>query len=93
MWNHQNPTSPRYSNTHETQANDLKSNLMKRIETFKEEVDKYLKEIQENTIKQVESLRERMDKYKEIQQKYNQTGEGNGKTVQDQIRSNKKNIS
>ena len=51
MWNHQNPASPGYPNTHGTQENDLKSNLMKMIETFKEEMNKSLKEIQENMIK------------------------------------------
>ena len=36
--------------------NDLKSNLLKMIETFKEEMNKSLKEIQENTIKQVKKI-------------------------------------
>ena len=36
------------------QENDIKFNLLKMIEAFKEEMNKFLKEIQENTIKQVE---------------------------------------
>ena len=45
--------SPEYSNTAEAQENDSKSNHMKMIEAFKEEMNKPLKEIQENAIKQV----------------------------------------
>ena len=45
--------SPGYPNTTKAQENDLKSNLIKMIEAFKEEMNKSLKEIQENTITQV----------------------------------------
>jgi hypothetical protein len=50
---HSYPTtaSPGYPNRPEAQENDLKSNLIKMIEAFKEEMNKSLKEIQENTIK------------------------------------------
>ena len=53
---HSYPTtaSPGYPNKTKAQVNDLKSNHIKMIETFKEEMNKSLKEIQENTIKQVE---------------------------------------
>ena len=49
---HSYPTtpSPGYPNTTKTQENDLKSNLIKMIEAFKEESNKYLNEIQENII-------------------------------------------
>ena len=42
--------SPEYSDITEAQENDLKSNLMKMTDAFKEEMSKSLKEIQENTI-------------------------------------------
>jgi hypothetical protein len=48
--------SPGYSNTAEAQENDLKSNLMKMIEAFKEKMNKSLEEINENTIKQVKKM-------------------------------------
>ena len=44
--------NPGYPNTARAQENDLKSNLIKMIEAFKEEMNKSLKEIQENTIKE-----------------------------------------
>ena len=51
------------------QENDLKSNL-KMIETFKEEMNKYLKEIQENIINQVEAFkRTQIEMNKEIMKK------------------------
>ena len=55
---HSYPTtaSPGYPSTAEAQENDLKSNLIKMIEAFKEEMNKSLKEIQENTIKQVKEM-------------------------------------
>ena len=40
-----NTASTRYIKTTEAQGNDLKSNLEKIIETFKEEMSKFLKEI------------------------------------------------
>lgn len=42
---------PGYSNTAKAQENDLKSNLMRTKEAFKEKMNKSLKDIQENTIK------------------------------------------
>jgi hypothetical protein len=53
IWHHQNPASPGYPNTTESQNADLKSYLMKKIESFKEDINNSLKEIQENTGKQV----------------------------------------
>jgi aspartate/methionine/tyrosine aminotransferase len=38
-----------YLNTAEAQKNYLKTNLMKTIEVFKEEINKPIKEVQENT--------------------------------------------
>jgi|AATB01.1.fsa_nt_gi hypothetical protein len=46
-----------YPNTTKTQENDLKSNLIK-IEVFKKEMNKSLKETQKNTVKQVEAFKE-----------------------------------
>ena len=45
-----------YPNTHHSQENDLKSNLRKMVEDFKEEINNFNKEIQENTIKQIRPL-------------------------------------
>jgi hypothetical protein len=55
-WEPNYPTiaSPEYSNTAETQQNDLKTNFINTIELFKQEMNKSLKEIQENTSKQSE---------------------------------------
>ena len=50
--------SPEYTNTTENQEADLKSYLMKIIESFKKDIKNSLKEIQENTGKQVEALKE-----------------------------------
>jgi predicted phage gp36 major capsid-like protein len=47
---------PRYLNTATVQKDDLKSNLMRRIEAFKEEIRKSLKEIQETTIKHMKEM-------------------------------------
>jgi hypothetical protein len=41
--------SPAYTNTAETQENDLKSTLAKMIETFKEEINKSLTKIKGNS--------------------------------------------
>jgi hypothetical protein len=60
--------SSEYLNTAESQENNLKSNLMKMIETFKEEMNTFLKEIQENILKQVEVHKEEIIKYNEIQE-------------------------
>jgi hypothetical protein len=40
--------SPGYPNTPEKQDSDLKSHLMMMIEDFKNDINKFLKEIQEN---------------------------------------------
>ena len=45
------------SNTPENQEADLKSYLMKIIESFEEDINNSLKEMQENTGKQVEALK------------------------------------
>lgn len=55
--------NPGYPNTTKEQGNDLKSNLVKMIEAFKEEMYKSFKEIQENTIKKkVEVFKEERNK-------------------------------
>ena len=54
MWASSEPSSPttaspEYTNTPENQEADLKSYLIKIIESFKEDINNSLKEIQENT--------------------------------------------
>ena len=44
------------SSTVEAQENQLKTNFMKMIEVFKEDMNKSLKEIQENRNKQLEEM-------------------------------------
>jgi hypothetical protein len=50
--------SPGYPTTTEAQENDFKSNLIKMIEAYKEEMNKFLKQIHENTIQQVDISKE-----------------------------------
>jgi hypothetical protein len=52
----QTTTSPEYTNIPESKKSVLKCYLMKIIESFKEDINKSLKEIQENTGKQVKKL-------------------------------------
>ena len=61
MWTLLKPSSPtiaspEYMNTPENQEADLKSYLMKIIESFKKDINISLKEIQENIGKQVKEL-------------------------------------
>ena len=75
-------TNPRYPNETEAQEENLKSNPIKMIDSFKENINKFLKEIQENAFKQVEAFKKEANKYKEIQEnKTNQVKDMN-KTVQ-----------
>jgi hypothetical protein len=60
----------------EKQYNNLNHNLMKMIETFKEDINNSLKEIQKNTNKQVEALKEEEINPFKNTGKYNQAGEG-----------------
>jgi hypothetical protein len=55
---HSYPTtaSPGYPNTTGAQENDLKSNLIKMTEAFKEMMNKSLKALKENAIKQVKEI-------------------------------------
>ena len=53
--------NPRYSNTPEKQDSDLKSHLM--VETFKKDINNFIKETQENTVEQVEDLNEETNKF------------------------------
>jgi hypothetical protein len=60
--------SPGYTNKPENQDADLKSFLMKIIESFKKDINNLMKERQENKGKQVEVLKEETNKsLKEIQ--------------------------
>ena len=63
MWTSSEPSSPitaspEYTKTPENQEADLKSYLMKIIESFKEDINNSLKEIEENTGKQEKVLKE-----------------------------------
>jgi hypothetical protein len=59
--------SPGYHNTNKAQENDLKSNLIMMIESFREKMNKSLKGIQENIIKQVKIFKRKQINYlKEI---------------------------
>jgi hypothetical protein len=62
------PTTASYENFHtsESQENDLKSNLMKMIEAFKEVTSISLKEIQENTIKHVKNMNKNVQMEKKV---------------------------
>jgi hypothetical protein len=61
--------NPEYNNTPENQEADLKSYLMKTIESFQKNINNSPKEIQENTGKQVETIKMETDKsLKEIQE-------------------------
>ena len=56
MWYHQSPAIPpqqEYSNTVNTQENDLNNNFMKMIVVLKEESKNSLKEIEEKTTKKI----------------------------------------
>ena len=62
-------TNPGYPNETEAQEEDFKFNLMKLIKAFKEEMNKFLKEIHENTFKQAKALMRKqinIKKYKKI---------------------------
>ena len=49
-------TSPKYTNTPENQKSVLKFYLMRKIESFKQDIGNSLKEIHENTNKQLKEL-------------------------------------
>ena len=57
-------TNPGYPNETEAQEDDL----IRMIEAFKEEMNKFLKEIKENTFKEVKALNVEANKYNEIQE-------------------------
>ena len=65
MCSYLSTTNPGYPNETEAQEEDFKFNLMK---VFKEEMNKFLKEIHENTFKQAKALKEEANKHKEIQE-------------------------
>lgn len=63
-------TKPGYPKETGAQEEDMKSNHLKRIEIFKGDMNKSLKEMQENTFKQVEALEEEANdikKHRKIQ--------------------------
>ena len=73
--------NPGYTNTPEKQDYDLKPQLMKMIEEFKD-INNSLKEIQENTGKQVEDFKmETQKSLKELQEKTNKQAREMNKTI------------
>jgi hypothetical protein len=58
-----NTESPEYTNTPKNQEADLKSYLMKIIESFKEDINNSLKEVQENKGKRVEAIKVETNKF------------------------------
>ena len=54
--------SPRYPKDTKANEDDLQSNIIKQIETIKEDLNKSLKEVQENTFKQLEAFKEEPNK-------------------------------
>lgn len=69
MRSYPSTTNPGYPNETEAQEEDFKFNLMKLIKAFKEEMNKFLKEIHENTFKQAKALMRKqinIKKYKKI---------------------------
>ena len=74
------------------QNSDLKLYPRKIIEAFKEDINNSLKETQEYTVKNVDSLKEEACKsLKDIEEKYNQTGEGNEQNSPRHKNENKNN--
>jgi hypothetical protein len=63
--------SPEYSYKPKEQDSDLKSHLVKMKEAFKEDINKFLKEIQENSGKQIETLK--LETHKSLQERQENT--------------------
>lgn len=82
MRSYPSTTNPGYPNETEAQEEDFKFNLMKLIKAFKEEMNKFLKEIHENTFKQAKALKEEANKHKEIQENIVKQVKDMNKTVQ-----------
>lgn len=73
--------TPGYPNTTQAQENDLKSNLIMIIDTFKEEINKSFKEIQQSTIMQVKEMKDTIQDLKmEIKQNEKTQTEANLET-------------
>ena len=83
MCSYPSTTNPGYPNETEAQEEDFKFNLMKLIKAFKEDMNKFLKEIHENTFKQAKALKEEANKHKEIQENIVKQVKDMNKTVQD----------
>jgi hypothetical protein len=89
MWALSGPSSPttaspEYTSTPENQKADLKSYLMKIMESFNEDINNSLKEIQENTGRQVEVFKVETNKsLREIQKNTIKQVKELNKAVQD----------
>ena len=81
--NYSSTANARYPKETEAQEEDLKSNLIKMIKEFKEEMNKTLKEIQKNVFKQAEALKEEANKFKEIKENIIKQVKDMNKTVQE----------
>ena len=77
------PTSPGYTNTPENQEANIKSYLMKIIESFKEDMNNSLKKIQKKMGKLVEALKEETQKsLKEIKENTTKKAKELNKAIQ-----------
>ena len=74
--------SPEYPKETETQQDDLKNKHIKMIDTFNEEMHKYLQIIQENTFELSEVLKEDTNRHREIQENTTKQVKDMNKTVQ-----------
>ena len=68
MRSYPSTTNPGYPNETEAQEEDFQFNLIRMIDSFKEDMNKSHKEIHENTFKQAKALKEEANKHKEIQE-------------------------
>ena len=68
MCSYPSTTNPGYPNETEAKEENLKLNVIKLLQAFKEDMNKFLKEIHENTFKQAKALKEEANKHKEIQE-------------------------
>lgn len=63
------PARPKHLNTDDAEEKDLKSNSIKMMETFKEEIKDSLKEMEENTNRKPEEIHKFLNENLENQEK------------------------
>ena len=72
-----------HPNPEKAEENNFKSNFMRMMGTFKEEMKNFLKEMEEKTNKNWKKLLNPLMKPKKPQRKNNQTGEANSSRLED----------